>query len=189
MGAALVVVGASLGGLHALEAVLGALPADYPLPVAVAQHRDRDESLLGAALRHRSRLPVGDAEDKEPIRPGRVFLAPAGYHLLSEGDGFALSTEGPIGFALPSIDALFESAADAWGARTVGVVLTGANRDGVRGAARLRRRGALVIVQDPATAAAPTLPAAAIAAGVAGLVLPLEAIGPMLATLGLPSAG
>jgi two-component system chemotaxis response regulator CheB len=190
MGPGLVVIGGSLGGLHALEVVLGALPADYPLPIAVAQHRDRDtDGMLNAALQRRSRLPVADAEDKDAIRPGRVYLAPPDYHLLIEGDRFALSTEGPVGFARPSIDVLFDSAADAWGARAVGVVLTGANRDGARGAARLRRRGALVVVQDPATATGPALPSAAIAAGAVGLVLPLGAIGPLLASLGTPSMG
>jgi two-component system chemotaxis response regulator CheB len=184
MGPSLIVIGGSLGGLVALEAILGALPADYPLPIAVAQHRDRDTGeLLHTALQRCSRLPVADAEDKESIRPGQVYLAPPDYHMLIEGDRFALSTEGPVGFARPSIDVLFESAADAWGARAVGVVLTGANRDGASGALRLRRRGALVVVQDPATALGPALPSAAITAGAASLVLPLEAIGPLLATL------
>jgi two-component system chemotaxis response regulator CheB len=188
MSRGLVLIGGSLGGLRALELVIGALPAEYPWQIAVAQHRDRDASgMLNAALRRHCRLPLDDAEDKDTIRPGRVCLAPPDYHLLVERDRFALSTEGPVGFARPSIDVLFESAAETWGARAVGVVLTGASSDGARGAARLRRSGALVLIQDPAAAVGKTLPAAAIGAGAASLVLPLEQIGPMLATLGQPS--
>ena len=105
MAFALVVVGASLGGLHALEILLAGLPAHFPLPVAIGQHRREDaDDVLCAALRRRSTLPVGEAEDKEAIVPGRVYVAPAGYHLLVEEGRFALSTEAPVAYARPSID-------------------------------------------------------------------------------------
>ena len=141
MAFALVVVGASLGGLHALEILLAGLPAHFPLPVVIGQHRREDaDGALCMALRRRSALPVGEAEDKEAIVPGRVYVAPAGYHLLVEEGRFALSTEAPVAYARPSIDVLFESAADVYEAGVIGVILTGASKDGSHGAARIRGR-------------------------------------------------
>ena len=185
----LVVVGASLGGFDALKRILAGLPAEFALPLAIVQHRGVDRGAnLPALLQRYSALPVADAEDKEPILPGRAYLAPAGYHLLVEPGSFALSTEAPVLYARPSIDLLFESAADTYGAGAIGVALTGSTTDGVAGLVRIKRGGGLTIAQAPATAEAPVLPAAAVAAGAVDRVLPLDEIAPFVASLGRQAA-
>ena len=158
----LVVVGMSWGGLHAFSELLRRLPGDFPLPVAVVQHRSREStSLLAEVLQDVSALPVHEVEDNDPVGPG-VHLAPADYHLLV-GDGlFNLSVDAPVRFSRPSIDVTFTSAAESYGARVAGVVLTGANDDGARGLACIAEHGGLAMVQDPATAEAPTMPQAAL---------------------------
>lgn len=180
----LVVIGASLGGLNAVRAVLSALPQQFRLPVAVAQHRDASAGdSLRFVLQEASALPVHDAEDKERIVAGRVYLAPAGYHLLTEGDHFALSTEEPVSFAQPSIDVLFETAAESFGARLVGVVLTGTGGDGAVGLAMIRRHGGAVLIESPSSAYAKEMPEAAKKANPGTVELPLEQIGPYLVEL------
>jgi two-component system chemotaxis response regulator CheB len=177
MGYELIVIGASLGGFHALEVLIGGLPKDFPLPIAVAQHRSSDsDELLATLLRRNSRLPITEAEDKQPILPGQIYLAPANYHLLVEEGHFALSVEGPVQFARPSIDVLFESAADAYREKLMAVLLTGSNVDGAQGVARIKERGGLVIVQDPGSAESRRMPEAAIAATRIDQVLPLSEI-------------
>lgn len=177
----LVVIGASWGGLRAIGAVLGRVPPDLPAAVVVAQHRgERDQELLATLLARESVLPVRDADDKDPLVRGEVLVAPARYHLLVEGDGVALSTDEPVAFSRPSIDVLFESAADAFGERVIGVLLTGANADGAAGLAAIRARGGVAIVQDPETAERPEMPRAALAACLGAQVRPLEEIGPEL---------
>jgi two-component system chemotaxis response regulator CheB len=178
----IVVIGASQGGLHALERVLAALPADLGLPVLVVQHRSENgPSLLAGLLGRHCRLEVCEAEDKSPLRPGCVLVAPAGYHALVEPGHVELSTEAEVRFSRPSIDVALETAAQAYGERTVGVVLTGANDDGARGLAEVRRRGGTAIVQDPAQAERRAMPDAAIAAAAPQFVLALEEIAPKLA--------
>lgn len=186
---ALVVIGASQGGVQALEALLPGLPAGFPLPLAIVLHRGRfaDDS-LAAHLQKFSALPVLEVEDKDPIAPGRVFLAPADYHLLVENDHFALSVDARVNHARPAIDVLFESAAAAFGDRAIGLILTGANDDGARGLATLKARGGLALVQDPATAASRAMPAAALAAAKADYVLPLDQISACLNRLATPPA-
>lgn len=181
----LVTIGASWGGLAALETVLGALPDDFSPAIAIAQHRaaDAGSGALTRMLSLRSGLDVCEAGDKDPIEPGRVYLAPPDYHLLVEPEGFALSTEGPVQYSRPSIDVLFESAADTYGRGLAAVVLTGANADGAYGLQRVRRRGGVTIVQDPATAEKRDMPEAAIATGAAQHVLALDAIASKLAEL------
>jgi len=178
--AAIVVVGCSLGGLDALRRLLGGLPAGFPLPVAIVQHRAPDGGPL-ALLAAVSALPVCEPADKQPLEPGVVYLAPADYHLLVDGPHFALSTAPPVTMARPSVDMLFESAADTFGPGVVAVVLTGANHDGAAGAARVKARGGVLIVQDPGEAAAPGMPAAAIAQTTPDAVLPIDAIASALA--------
>lgn len=174
----LVVIGASLGGLKALVAILSKLPANFPLPVAIVQHRTRENGdSLRATLQVISNLVLEEPDDKAEIRPGRVYLAPPNYHLLVEKGHFALSTDSPVEYSRPSIDVLFESAALAYGASLIGVVLTGANRDGARGARVIKDCGGYVIVQDPLTAESPTMPEAALALAEADQVLALEEIG------------
>jgi len=187
MAAELVVIGTSLGGLCALEVLLFGLRPDLPLPLAVVQHRSKESD--GTLARHLSRfcsLPVEEAEDKQPIRPGRVYLAPASYHLLVDGTNFALDTEAPVCHARPSIDVLFESAAISYGERLVGVILTGASRDGAEGSRQLKERGGVLLVQDPHTAENGVMPVAALSAARADHVLPLADIAPFLNRCALP---
>lgn len=182
----LVVVGTSLGGLHALSRLLGVLPAGFPLALAIVQHRTTAQGGRGLAdlLQERTPLPVADAEDKMAIEPGRVYLAPADYHLLVEERGlFALSIDPPVRSARPSIDVLFQSAADAYGRALVGVLLTGASADGAAGLAAIKARGGHVVVEDPATAECGTMPAAGVAAAAVDDVLPLSMIGERLVLL------
>ncbi|HKG21598.1 MAG TPA: chemotaxis protein CheB [Blastocatellia bacterium] len=173
----LVVVGASLGGFHALENLLGGLPASFPMPVVIVQHRsgDSDEMLVNLLMR-KSRLPVVEAEDKQAIIPGKVYIAPANYHLLVEEGHLALSTQSAVEFARPSIDVMFESAADAFRERVIAVLLTGSNKDGAQGMARIKECGGLAVVQDPASSENGRMPAAAIAAAAVDRILPLPDI-------------
>lgn len=180
----LVVMGASLGGLEALRTVLAALPAEFP-PVAVAQHRGVDSGIgLAGLIGRDSILQVVEAEDKVTLRRGWVYLAPADYHLLVEPGSLALSTEAPVSFARPSIDVLFESAAQAYGPRLVAVLLTASSRDGAAGIAAVHRAGGTVVVEDPTTARSPEAPRAALELTPTARVLPLAEIGPFLALPG-----
>ncbi|MCU1483798.1 MAG: CheB methylesterase [Actinomycetia bacterium] len=183
--ASLAVVGASWGGMDALGRLVEALAVDNRLAIAVAQHRspDADATLL-RYLGTRSALPVVEADDKAPIEPGCIYLAPPDYHLFVEPGCFALSTEGAVRFSRPSIDLLFESAADAYGEGVVAVVLTGANDDGCRGVLAVKEAGGVTIAQDPATAERPEMPEGAIGSGAVDLVLSIEHIAHELNRLG-----
>lgn len=174
-------IGASLGGTTALQVLLPALPPEFPAAVTLVFHRAKgpDETLV-RFLRKNCRLPVEEAQDKTPIRPGRLYFAPADYHLLVEDNHFALSTEAAVSYARPSIDVLFESAADAYGKNAVGIVLTGAGHDGAAGLAAIQRRGGLTIVQAPETAECSGMPNAAMATGMVDRTLALESIVPFL---------
>lgn len=177
-----VLLGASMGGLDALHQVLDALPGDLPVPVVIVQHRmATSDTLLEELLDRRAALKVCEAEDKMPLRPGYAVIAPAGYHLLVEDGHVALSTDELVHYSRPSLDVAFESAAEAYGAGVMGVVLTGANDDGAAGLAAVRRRGGLAVVQDPATAVRAEMPRAALAAARPQAVLALEEIGPYIA--------
>jgi two-component system, chemotaxis family, protein-glutamate methylesterase/glutaminase len=177
----LITVGCSLGGMRALETILAALPADFCVPIVIAQHRHkRSDEGLPAFFRRVTKLAVVDANDKQWIENGHVYLAPADYHLLVERGELSLSVDEAVRHSRPSIDVLFESAADAYGPALIGVVLTGSNDDGARGAQRIKERGGMVVVEDPSTAEAPAMPRAAIDAGVVDRVLPLQGIAPFL---------
>ncbi len=177
----IVVIGASYGGLSALQILLPELAPEFPLPVVVVQHRRKEaDDGLCEYLRRRCPLPLTEPNDKEKVEPGRVYLAPRDYHLLIEESIFALSTESPVGFARPSIDVLFESAADIYHDRVVGVILTGANRDGARGLAKIKAFGGLTVVQDPQSAESRSMPEAAISATTVDRILPLAEIAPFL---------
>lgn len=159
----LVVIGASLGGLDALRQLLGRLPGDFATPIVIAQHRIADNgSGLCDLLVSRSTLPVTEVCDRQRIEDGHVYLAPPDYHVIVQDTELALSTEGRVTFARPSIDVLFESAAHVYRDAVVAVVLTGSSHDGASGAATISRRGGTVIVQSPQTAASPVAPRAAI---------------------------
>ena len=187
----LIAVGASWGGLHAVSRLLETLPAELDLPIAVAQHRGPEarQTDLASLLQTAALRPVREVTDKDPIEPGIVYLAPPDYHLLVEGGHFALSTDARVNYARPSVDVLFESAADAFGQAAIGIVLTGANEDGAAGLARIKEAGGVAIVQDPRTAERSRMPEAAIAATKADVVLPLDEIGPFLRglCLGVPA--
>jgi two-component system chemotaxis response regulator CheB len=177
MAEGIVVVGTSLGGLHALSTVLGGLPTDFPLPIAIVQHRTKEpDSTLADLLQRRTGLLVGDVEDKMPIEVGRVYLAPPDYHLLVGCGQFALSVEAPVSHARPSVDVLFDSAACSFGSGVIAVVLTGANGDGANGAVAAKRHGGRIIVQDPKDAESLVMPTVALSKGVADIVLPLADI-------------
>lgn len=184
----LIVIGASLGGLQAVERIISALPHDFMVPVVIIQHRHKetDADMLVGLLRAYCTLPIEEVEDKQPILAGHVYLAPSDYHLLVEKGAFALSRDEPANYSRPSIDVLFETAADAYGERLIGVILTGANADGARGLAKIKQYGGLAIAQDPATAENPTMPVAAIATGKMDHILALEAIGPFLVKICAP---
>jgi two-component system chemotaxis response regulator CheB len=180
----LVVIGTSWGGLHALRKVLGGLPSGFDLPVVVVQHRHRDsDHLLVTLLQDHTALKVCEVEDKSELEGGSVYIAPAEYHVLVEPGHLALSTEEPVRFSRPSIDVTFESAADAYGSRTIGVVMTGANDDGARGLRRIADRGGAAIVQDPKTAESAIMPTAAIRMVPEARVAPVAEIGALVAKL------
>jgi two-component system chemotaxis response regulator CheB len=174
--AQIVVVGTSAGGLRALEKILGSLPAAFSLPIVVVQHRSKESEAFAEVMSSLVKVPVHEAEDKDPIIAPGVYLAPPDYHLLLEPGCLALSTDETVNFSRPSIDVLFESAADAYGDTVVGVLLTGANSDGTRGLAKIRAAGGYAIVQDPATAESPEMPGAAVREKVFDKVLPLDDI-------------
>ena len=178
----LVCIGASWGGLTAIGQVLADLPEDFDLPIAVAQHRHRDSQAetLAELLQAKIDRPVLDVDDKMPIASRHVYIAPPNYHLLVERGSFALSVDEHIQYARPSIDVLFETAAHAYGAGVIGIVLTGANADGALGLARIKDAGGVALIQDPRGAARRTMPDAAIAATVADAVLPVEEIASFL---------
>lgn len=173
----LVVMGTSTGGLHALTRLLSALPASFPLPIAIVQHRSRDsDERLAALLSGASTIPVVEAEDKEPLRSPGVYLGPPDYHLLVESDWVALSTEEPVAYSRPSIDVLFESAAYSHGSGVIGVLLTGANQDGTRGLQRIKEHGGYVIIQNPDSAESAFMPKHAVKNLLPDRVLNLEQI-------------
>lgn len=180
----LVVIGASLGGLEALRVLLGALPADFPAALVIVQHRAMQESGdLAMLLGNAGSVSVGFPLDKECIQAGRVYIAPPNYHLLVEEDHFAFSLDAPENYARPSIDVLFESAADACGAGVTGIVLTGMGHDGARGLAAIRRHGGRALVQSPREAAAAEMPLAALAAVPDARQLTLKEMGAQLARM------
>ncbi len=184
MNDSLVVFGASLGGLQALSTVLAALPAEFPLPLALVQHRTPDAGdVLCFVLANRCALPLREAEDKLPIAPGTVIVAPAGYHLLVEGGHWALSTETSVQYSRPSIDILFETAAEAFGARTIGVLLSGTGRDGAAGVAAILGRGGTALIESPAMAFAAAMPQAALDVSPGATTIALAEIGPRLLAL------
>jgi two-component system chemotaxis response regulator CheB len=168
-----VVVGVSSGGVQALGSLLGALPADFPLPLLIVQHigPEAGDGLVRLLDAH-GPLRVKEADEMDVPQPGQVYLAPPNYHLQVEPDGrLSLSAEPPVSYARPSVDVLFGSAAEAFGPALIGVILTGANHDGSRGLASIKARGGLAIVQDPADAEAPQMPMAALAATAADHVV------------------
>ncbi len=185
-----IVMGVSAGGMEALSTILPDLSADFPIPVMVVQHQHpTSDDFLIRYLNERCGLKVKQADEKEDILPGVIYIAPPNYHLMVEEDRtFSLSIDPPVHFARPSIDVLFETAVDAYGPRLVGVILTGASSDGSHGLKRLKESGGLAMVQDPETAESDIMPRAAVDATEVDYVLPLEEIGPALNRLTIVEA-
>jgi two-component system chemotaxis response regulator CheB len=189
MNVELVIIGASWGGLHAVGEILSALPEDFPAPMLVVQHRAEDaDDIPAGLLDRRGPLSVLDADDKAPLVPGCIRVAPPGYHVMVERGHVELSTEALVHFSRPSIDVALETAAQAYGPGLVAVVLTGANDDGAHGLAEVRRNGGMAIVQNPDSAERATMPAAAIAAADPQVVSELEDIAPLLVRLASEAA-
>lgn len=182
-----VVIGCSAGGLDILRLLLEPLPQGFPLPVIVASHISADGGgLLAQVLGACCALKVEEPEDKQPVLPGHIYVAPANYHLLVESDfTFALSVDQRVCCVRPSIDVLFAAASDVWGEQLVGVLLTGANDDGAMGMKNVRAAGGLTLVQDPTTAFADSMPLAAIAADSAHRIFAPEEIARVLSNLPL----
>ncbi|KRE09703.1 chemotaxis protein CheB [Bosea sp. Root381] len=181
-----VVIGASAGALEALSVILPALPVGFSLPVIVVVHVPPNKrSMLTELFQAKCQVPVREVEDKEPISAGTVFFAPPDYHLLIEVDkSLALSSDEAVLFSRPSIDVLFESAADTYGSALIGIILTGANQDGARGLKAIVEAGGLALVQSPAGAFASTMPEAAIAACPSAQVMSLDALAACLKKFG-----
>jgi two-component system chemotaxis response regulator CheB len=177
----IVVVTSSLGGLEALTNVVGSLPPDFPVPIAVVQHIGRHGSMFADLLRSRIRLPVCWGVDSAPLRPGVVHVAPLDRHMLVAPGGYLrVVRSSPVKFCRPAADPLFVSAAAAFRERTLGVVLTGANTDGAAGTQAIKWNGGMVLAEEPMTAKAGGMPRAAIGTGCVDLALPLRSIAPAI---------
>lgn len=173
-----VVIGASAGALEVLTPLLAALPPDYPEAILIAVHlHPHGESLLSQVLQNQSEIVVEEAEDKIPIEAGKVFVAPRDYHLQVEPDfRLSLSVEAPVHYSRPSIDVLFETAADVYRQKLTGIILTGANADGAAGLKAVLAAGGSAIIQNPAEAEVAIMPSAAIAACPEAKIMGLEDI-------------
>jgi two-component system chemotaxis response regulator CheB len=181
-----VVIGASAGGLGALQILFSNIGKKFHLPVLMVQHmHPESDDYLGQILKSYSHLKFKEADDKEPIEMGTVYYAPANYHLLVSGDkSLVLNVDEKVNYCRPSVDVLFESAADVYRQRLIGIILTGSNQDGSAGMSMIKRRGGLTIVQDPLQAEVDTMPRSVINLIKADYILPLEKIGKLLTKIG-----
>ncbi|HWM71601.1 MAG TPA: chemotaxis protein CheB [Steroidobacteraceae bacterium] len=180
-----IVIGASAGGVEALSVILPLLPATFRPSLLIVLHLPRERpSLLVEIYEKRCALPIREADDKEPVEPGTVYFAPPDYHMLVEKNRqIALSTDEPVHFSRPSVDVLFESAADVYGDRLLGVILTGANEDGAAGLHAIHRAGGVTVVQQPDSAKAPLMVVSALQRNPADFVLSLPEIAQLLCGL------
>lgn len=181
-----VVIGASAGALEALTAILPALPAGFSMPVFVVVHIPPDKkNMLPELFEKRCALSICEIDDKQPIKPATLYFAPPDYHVLIEKNGLiSLSNEEPVLFSRPSIDVMFESAADVYGEGLIGVILTGANEDGAKGLRAITDAGGTALVQSPASATSSAMPEAALAACPQALSLTLPQIADYLKKAG-----
>jgi two-component system chemotaxis response regulator CheB len=177
-----IVMGVSSGGMNAMKVISSLLPQDFSIPVIIVQHIGaRSDNTWIKLLNEKSSLPIKEADEKEKIEPGSIYIAPPNYHLMIEKNKtFSLTIDQRVNFARPSIDVLFESAAEAYQNRLIGVVLTGSNNDGTKGIKRIKELGGLAIIQDPETAESSYMPASAISAIDPDYVLSLENITELL---------
>ena len=178
----IIVIGVSAGGTTVLKQLLPMFPADYPIPIVVIQHlHPTQENTLLVIFDELAPLKVKEADEKEPIQSGHIYFAPPNYHLLIEDDHtLALSVDEKVNYARPSIDVLFECAADVYRGQVIGIVLTGANNDGTEGLHAIKAQGGLCIAQDPATAEVPYMPKSAIERTDIDHILSIEDIGHLL---------
>lgn len=185
-----IVVGGSAGAIDALAAILPALPHGFAVPIVLVLHvLPTKPSLLVSVFGARCALPVKEAEDKEPLAPSTIYVAPPNYHLFIEkGRYFGLSCDAPVKYSRPSIDVLFESAVDAYRSKLAGVLLSGANDDGVCGLAAINSHGGITVVQAPETAVVPVMPLAAMRSAKPTYVLRVSEIAPFLVRLVGPPA-
>jgi two-component system chemotaxis response regulator CheB len=173
-----IAIGVSAGGLHALIHLFGSLPKDYPLPIIVVQHRGKDHKiLLEEILQTKCLLKVKQADEKENIEPGYIYIAPPDYHLLIEQNRtFSLTSDRLVKHSRPSIDLLFTTAAEVYKNELIGIILTGASSDGAEGILNIKREGGYTIAQEPKTAEYPYMPQASIAIGAIHDILTLDQI-------------
>jgi two-component system chemotaxis response regulator CheB len=183
-----IVIGVSSGGMNALKFIFSTLPADFSIPIIIVQHVSaRSDNEWINLLNNKSNLTIKEADEKDKIETGNVYIAPANYHLLIETDKtFSLTIDEHVNFARPSIDVLFESAAEAYKNSLIGVVLTGSNNDGAKGIKRIKELGGMVIIQDPKTAESSTMPESAIATVQPDYILSLEEIVQLLIKITRP---
>ncbi|MGH9140877.1 MAG: chemotaxis protein CheB [Vicinamibacterales bacterium] len=180
-----IVIGTSAGGIEALSVLLPSLPAGLQAAVIIVLHLPRERpSLLVDIFAAKCALPVCEAEDKLAVERGTVYFAPPDYHLLmEEGPRLALSADEPVNYSRPSIDVLFESAADVYGPRLLAIILTGANEDGADGLEAVRRAGGVTVVQEPGNAQVPLMVESALKRGPVDRILTLPQIADLLRTL------
>ncbi len=178
----IVVVGSSAGGLDALYKLFSGLPANFKLPVAVVQHLAHAESdIFAKLLDEKVDIRVKEADSREQLKPGIIYIAPPDYHLLVEHDNtISLSVDDEVNFSRPSIDVLFESAVYAYGPAVIGIILSGANNDGAEGLKKIKQAGGLAVVQSPDTAYSKEMPLAAIRNTVIDYILEIEEISSLL---------
>ena len=185
----IVAIGTSWGGLMAVSKLLSELPAEFPIPIVMVQHRSKDsDRLLSQLLQDATPLTVCEIEDKDMLEPGKVHVAPPDYHVMVERGYLSLTVEEPVRYSRPSIDVMFTSAGDTYGKEAIGVVLTGANEDGSRGLAHIVKRGGKALIQSPKTAEIPIMPEAAARAVPTAELLPLLQIGKRLIELSQQTA-
>ncbi len=180
-----IVVGASTGGINALETVLTMLPLDFIIPIIIVLHRaESPDNFLLMHFNSICHCSVLEAQEKSPIKKGNIYIAPGGYHLMVEMDHtFSLSVDPPVNWSRPSIDVLFETAAEAYREKLVGIIMTGANKDGSKGLAKIKKTGGLCIVQDPESATSSHMPLSALKKVAADYTLTLDGIGQILSQL------
>jgi two-component system, chemotaxis family, protein-glutamate methylesterase/glutaminase len=173
----IVIIGASLGGLHAVKSIIEMIPEEFPLPIVIVLHREaKADPTLQVLISSYGNLKAIEPEDKDEIKPGIIYLAPPNYHLLFEEDHFALTQDLPVNHARPSIDVLFESAAEAYCDKVIGIILTGSSKDGARGLLAIKNAGGFAIVQDPSTAESSVMPESALKSVAEAKILTLDKI-------------
>ncbi len=186
-----IVIGVSSGGMKAMKVLFSRLPKDFKTPIVIVQHISaHSDNTWISLLNEQYELCIKEADEKESIEPGKAYFAPPNYHLLIEKNKtFSLTIDERVNFARPSIDVLFESAAEAYTNTLIGIVLTGSNHDGTKGIKRIKEYGGIAVIEDPDTAYSAFMPRSALSAIEADYVLPLEDIADLLVQLTMVQAG